>query len=150
MIIDTLANAKLYENAHPLFKKVFDFLTTQPLATMEAGRYEIDGDKAYAMIQEPENKPANQCQLECHRKYIDLQLVVSGNEMMGWAPIVGLGHALPFNEKDDYGLFKDAPLSWFDVRPGCFAIFYPGDAHAPNCGTGTHRKVVVKILADLA
>ena len=148
MIIDTLANAKLYAKAHPLFAKVFEFLTTQPLATMEKGRYDIEGDKAYAMIQEPENKPAAQCQLECHRKYIDLQMVVSGNEMMGWAPIVGLGHALPFNEKDDYGLFKDAPQSWFDVRPGCFAIFYPSDAHAPNCGTGIHRKVVVKIQVE--
>ena len=147
MILDTLANSALYEQAHPLFKKVFDFLKTSQLATMEPGRYEIDGDKAFAMIQEPENKPKAQCKLECHRKYIDLQLVVSGNESMGWAPIAGLGHALPFNEKDDAGFFKDAPQSWFDVRPGAFAIFFPTDAHAPNAGEGIHRKVVVKILA---
>lgn len=149
MIIDTLSNSRLYEGAHPLFKKVFDFLKTQPLATMEAGTYEIDGKNAYAMIQEPENKPAAECKLECHRKYIDLQLVISGNESMGWAPVVGLGHAEPFNVDGDYGFFKDAPQSWLDVRPGCFAIFYPGDAHAPNCGTGIHRKVVVKIIAEI-
>ncbi|MBO4344254.1 MAG: YhcH/YjgK/YiaL family protein, partial [Victivallales bacterium] len=45
----------------------------------------------------------------------------------------------------DYCLFSDKPQSFFDVRPGCFAIFFPEDAHAPNIGTGVHKKVVVKI-----
>ncbi|MBR4222138.1 MAG: YhcH/YjgK/YiaL family protein, partial [Victivallales bacterium] len=45
----------------------------------------------------------------------------------------------------DCGFFEDKAQSWFDVRPGCFAIFFPEDAHAPNVGTGKHRKVVIKI-----
>ena len=145
MILDTIANSALYENAHPLFKKAFDFLKSADLANLPCGKIEIDGDKVYASIQEPEGKNQADAKLEAHRKYIDLQYVVTGNEAMGWAPVCGLGHAMPFDEKNDYCLFGDKPQSFFDVRPGCFAIFFPEDAHAPNIGTGKHRKVVVKI-----
>ncbi|MBR4673068.1 MAG: YhcH/YjgK/YiaL family protein [Victivallales bacterium] len=145
MILDTLANSAYYEKAHPLFAKAFEFLKTADLANLPCDRYDIQGNDLYAMIQEPEGKPQEAAKLEVHRKYIDLQFVVSGNETMGWAPICGLGHATPFDDAKDFGLFTDKPQSWFDVRPGCFAIFFPEDAHAPNVGTGKHRKVVIKI-----
>ncbi len=145
MILDTLSNSAYYENAHPLFAKAFEFLKTADLANLPCDRYDIQGNDLYAMIQEPEGKPQATAKLEAHRKYIDLQFVVSGNEVMGWAPVCGLGHALPFDDAKDFGLFEDKAQSWFDVRPGCFAIFFPEDAHAPNVGTGKHRKVVIKI-----
>ncbi len=145
MIIDTIANCSNYENCHPAFKKAFDFLRTADLAKLPEGRIDLDGGRLYASIQEVAGIPAEKCVLEAHRKYIDIQFLVTGNESMGWAPLCGLGHALPFDEKADCGFFKDRPQSFFDVRPGCFAIFFPGDAHAPNIGTGMHRKVVVKV-----
>lgn len=148
MILDTLSNSAYYESAHPLFVKAFEFLRSAPIGTMESGRYEIDGDLVYAMIQTPEGRSRGSVKLECHRKYIDLQFVVSGNEVMGWSPLSGLGHSLGFDEKSDCGFYKDSAQSWFDVRPGCFAVFFPGDAHAPCCGTGICRKVVIKIAVQ--
>ena len=145
MNLDTIANAAYYEHCHPLFAQAFNFLKTADLANLPCDRYDILGDQLYAMIQEPDGKSPQDAKLEAHRKYIDLQFVVSGNETMGWAPLCGLGHALPFDDAKDFGLFSDKPQSWFDVRPGCFAIFFPEDAHAPNVGTGKHRKVVIKI-----
>lgn len=145
MILDTIANAAYYEKAHPLFAKAFEFLRTADLANMACDRYVLQGDQLYASIQEPEGKTMETAKLEAHKKYIDLQYVVTGNEVMGWSPLCGLGHALPFDEAKDCGFFTDRPQSWFDVRPGCFAIFFPEDAHAPNVGTGKHRKVVIKI-----
>ena len=55
------------------FQKAFDFLKNSDLEHMEVGRYEIDGDDIYAMIQKqttaaPENKKA-----ESHYKYIDIR-----------------------------------------------------------------------------
>lgn len=148
MIIDTLANSVNYEKAHSLFKLAFDFLKNADLANLEDGRIDIDGSRVYASVQSVEGIPASACKLEAHRKYIDIQYVISGNEAMGWAPICGLGHDEGFDEKDDFGLFSDKPQSIFDVRPGCFAIFFPGDAHAPNIGTGIHKKVVVKVAVE--
>ena len=77
----------------------------------------------------------------------DSQYVVSGDETMGWSPVEGCGKATEFDAKKDCGFFSDKPMAWFPVRPGCFALFYPQDAHAPCVGEGTCRKVVIKVLA---
>lgn len=65
------------------------FLKNSDLEHMEVGRYEIDGDDIYAMIQKqttaaPENKKA-----ESHYKYIDIQYLICGEEMQGVAPLPG-------------------------------------------------------------
>ena len=146
MIIDTLANAERYYAIHPRFQKAFEFLRTQPLATLPFGKVVIDGDAITANIQEASGQKAEAAKLEYHRKYIDIQYVVSGNETMGWMPVEGLGKPQPFNEAQDYALAADAPQSWLNVRPGSFAVFFPEDAHAPNVGEGKWRKVVVKVL----
>ena len=72
MIIDALSNCSAYANAHPRFQKAFAFLISQPLATLPCGRYDIDGDEIYAMIQEPSLRPQEAAKLESHRKYIDI------------------------------------------------------------------------------
>ena len=145
MILDSLENAALYESIHPLFKNAFDFLRTQPLATLPDGRVVLDGDRLFANIETPDAKAKEDCKLEYHRKYIDIQYCLSGEEAMGWTTATGNGHDLGYNEAKDCGFFKDAPQSWFDVRPGSFVIFFPNDAHAPNASRGTHRKIVLKV-----
>lgn len=147
MIIDTLANAHLYENINPLFKKAFEFLATQPLATLPAEKFVLDGDNLYASVQDPEGKTQDTAKLEYHKRYIDIQYVVSGDETMGWSPLEGIGKPQPFDDKKDVGFAADKPMAWFPVRPGSFVIFFPEDAHAPNVGPGIRRKVVVKVLA---
>ena len=147
MIIDRLDNWKIYANVNPLFRKAFEFLEKSDLAAMECGRYDIEGDDAYAMVQEPEGKTEATAKVEVHRKYIDIQYVVTGNEKMGWIPLCGMGHDEGFDDKKDCGFFSDKPMAWFPVRPGCFALFFPQDAHAPCVGEGTCRKVVIKVLA---
>jgi len=147
MILDALSNCSAYANAHPRFQKAFAFLISQPLATLPCGRYDIDGDEIYAMIQEPSLRPQEAAKLESHRKYIDIQYVISGDETMGWSPVEGCGKVTDFDTKKDCGFFSDKPMAWFPVRPGCFALFYPQDAHAPCVGEGTCRKVVIKVLA---
>ena len=82
--------------------------------------------------------------LPCGR---DIQYVISGDETMGWSPVEGCGKTTEFDAKKDCGFFSDKPMAWFPVRPGCFALFYPQDAHAPCVGEGTCRKVVIKVLA---
>ena len=97
------------------------------------------------MIQEPTLKPKTEAKLEAHRKYIDIQFVISGEETMGWSPVQGCGNDLGFNKAKDCGFFGDVPMAWFPVRPAHLRSL-PHDAHAP-ASVGTARKVVVKILA---
>jgi len=148
MIVDTIANSALYEAIHPLFHRAFEFLRDPKLATLANGKYVLDGDRLYANISDSALRPAVTAKPELHRKYIDIQYVISGTDIIGWSPLCGLGHIGPFDEKGDFGLADDHPQSWVEVRPGCFAILFPDDAHAPCVGEGTVRKVVIKVAVN--
>ena len=63
----------------------FHYLQTADLTNTAPGRVEIDGDQVFALVQEYNTKPKEQGFWESHRKYIDIQYVVSGSEHMGYA-----------------------------------------------------------------
>ena len=86
--------------------------------------------------------------LEAHRRYIDIQLVLDGDEQMGWKPLADCYNPMSEHSMEkDIGFFHDAPASWVSVPPDHFCIFFPEDAHAPLVGTGQIRKVIFKIAA---
>lgn len=68
---------------------------------------------------------------------------------MGWASLADL--KLPrgeFNSEKDIIFYGDAATTLLTVHPGQMAIFFPEDAHAPNIGLGTHRKIIIKVPVD--
>ena len=86
MILDALKNAAQYTALHPGFKTVFDYIASHDLATMECGRYDIDGDNIFVVVQEWDLRPTSEARLELHRKYIDIQVVLDGDdEVFGWS-----------------------------------------------------------------
>lgn len=152
MIADTLENRKgaVYPEA---FRKAFDFLETLSPDAAD-GRYPIDGDRIYAMIQSGTTEGHDADKLEIHRKYIDIQYLCSGNETLVWAPMEGLAVHTPFDEtKDCAFLHIPENVSRIELLPGTFAVFFPGDAHFGKLsgpkGDTPFRKVVVKIDASL-
>ena len=83
MIIDILENASLYEEMYPLLRKAFDFLKSGDYKELAPGKYEIEGSDVYAMVQQYETRPLEDGVWEAHRKYIDIQFVYDGIELMG-------------------------------------------------------------------
>ena len=55
------------------------YLKKQDLAALEVGTYQVNDD-FYFMIQEYETKPAENCRLETHNRYADIQWIISGEE----------------------------------------------------------------------
>jgi len=87
--------------------------------------------------------------LEAHRKYIDIQLVLEGDETMGWKPLADcLNPVSEHSMEKDIRFFHDAPASWIAVPPDHFCIFFPEDAHAPLVGKGQVRKVIFKVAVN--
>src|SRR4051794_3704512 len=82
MIIDQLSNAPLYDGVHPRLKKAFTFLMENDLQALPVGKYEIENDKVFVMIQEYETKLIEDCRLEAHYSYTDIQYVIKGEERM--------------------------------------------------------------------
>lgn len=147
MIFDHLENAQRYYAFHPGFKAAFEFLTRTDLASLPLGQTQVNGTQLLAIVLNREGKGKDLAQLEMHHKYIDVQLTLSGTDAIGWKPatacaISGLG----LDAGMDVERFQARPDTWIATPPATFAIFYPGEAHAPFGGKGHLHKVVMKVL----
>ncbi|HOJ66753.1 MAG TPA: YhcH/YjgK/YiaL family protein [Paludibacteraceae bacterium] len=146
MILDTLKNAELYESAHPLFKKAFDFLKTTDLKTLPLGKIELEGSDLVVSVVDISGKTVQDARMEIHRKFIDIQLPLDGEEIMGWIPAEKLTKVLqPYDAEKDIAFFADEAENLVKVRAMEFAVFFPSDGHQPGIGFGNHKKIIVKV-----
>ena len=147
MILDQLANAAIYEKLHAGFSSAFYFLRKTDLATMSEGRYAIDGERIFAIVQTYDTKPLADGLLEVHQRYIDIQFLITGEELIGYAPLADQTIRTPYDAEKDIA-FLEGTSEPVRVQQGQFAIFFPHDAHMPGRTTGEParvRKVVIKI-----
>jgi YhcH/YjgK/YiaL family protein len=89
MIIDNLKNAKLYYNLNDRMARAFKFLDERDLAKLEVGKHEIEVDNIYASVEEYQTKPKEEGRWEGHRKYLDIQYMIKGQELMGCTDLAG-------------------------------------------------------------
>jgi YhcH/YjgK/YiaL family protein len=149
MILDTLANADRYAALHPLFPRAFEYIRNTDLLALAPGRYPIVGDDLLAIVEHVPGRTREAAKLECHRRYIDIQLVLEGVDEMGWKTLSGCREPVSdFSTEKDFQLFHDAPATWIATPPGAFCIFFPEDAHAPLVATGKIRKVIFKVAVE--
>jgi biofilm protein TabA len=149
MILAKLAEADRYAALHPLFARAFAFLRGTDLDALVPGMHTIDGEQLFAIVEAGAGRTRAEAKLECHRRYIDIQLVLEGVDEMGWKSLDEC--MVPVTDYDatrDIRFFDDAPASWIATPPGSFCLFFPDDAHAPLVSSGRIRKVVLKIAVQ--
>jgi YhcH/YjgK/YiaL family protein len=144
--------AKAYYKNSDRWNKAFAFLKDNDLTKLELKRYDLDGDNLYVMVSEYNTKNPENARYEAHRKYIDIQYVVSGRELIGIAPLASKDSIL-----QEYDATKD--IEFLSVKKGItvqatptkFFVFFPEEAHMPGLKEETNapvRKAVVKIRID--
>lgn len=149
MIFDNLENIDNYDIVTP---EISEFIKKLSVNT-PCGRYEIS-DKAYANVEEYNTRGELDCNLESHRKFIDIQLLVSGEERIDFIDIDGLKVLESYDCVKDIIFYKKpkTELNSVYLNGRNFAIFYPDDAHAPQITTlgaqNSVKKVVVKIAVE--
>ena len=149
MILSALSQSPRYAALHPLFPRAFDYIRNTDLFALAPGRYNIVRDDLIAIVEQVSAKTKEMAKLEAHRKYIDIQLVLEGDETMGWKPLADcLNPVSEHSMEKDIRFFHDAPASWIAVPPDHFCIFFPEDAHAPLVGNGPIRKVIFKVAIN--
>ena len=121
---------------------------------LEDGNHEIDGDRMFAKLVHLTSKPVEETHPELHKKYIDVQFWLGGEERFGIAPADGVGSLVGEDEKEDVYFYDSvAGESFVHAWKGCYAVFFPNDAHRPGVIAGdkpmSYRKVVVKVSVDL-
>ena len=148
MILDLVAHRRRYRGLGSELNRAFDYLADTDFSALEDGRHPIDGEAIFALVSTYETEPENVRSFEAHRKYIDVQYLLSGREIICWAALQELTPAGEYSAEKDIVFLSGDSRARLQLTPGTFALFYPEDAHKPNCAWGSPqqvRKVVVKI-----
>ena len=132
--------------------KAFTFLKSNDLSKLEIKRYDIDGDNLYAPVSEYLTKNEGDAKYEAHRKYIDIQYVIKGVELMSVAPISMKKEVItPYDGAKDVEFMTVKQSTEYKATPDRFFIFFPSDIHRPGVKAGDNsqvRKIVVKVRVD--
>ena len=119
MILAKLSEADRYAALHPLFARAFEFLRSPDLKALAPGMHDIDGERLFAVVEACTGRTRAEAKLECHRRYIDIQLVLEGIDEMGWKPLDEcVDPATDYDAARDIRFFNDAPASWIATPPG--------------------------------
>ncbi len=151
MIYDYLANAEKYEGLGAGIAAGFAVLENRDLAALEPGDYPIFGDDIILKIQSYNTKPAEQARMEAHRRYIDIQCIISGAEKIAVLPLDQVGEELEARPENDIWFYAGGVSDALPLKPGQFMLLFPGEAHAPNIaveGIIPVKKALVKIALD--
>jgi YhcH/YjgK/YiaL family protein len=149
LILDIAANCQRYRSLHPLFERGFRFLADTDLRGLAHGRHDVDGDRMYLLIDHTRGRLRDGARLESHRRYIDVQYTIEGEEEIGWVPLVSCGPPSEgYDAGKDVAFYDVRPVTWLAVPAGMFAIFFPEDGHAPLAGRGAVKKAILKITVD--
>jgi len=147
MIFDHLSNKEIYSNISSKVTRGLTYLKETNLSKLELGKYFIEGTDIYVLVQEYETKPKDEMKWESHKKYIDIQHVVSGCEVIGYTNIKNLQLSEKYSLDKDI-MFYTGEGDYLTLTKGCFVILFPEDGHKPGIcldKSNLVRKVVVKI-----
>ncbi|HEY4111743.1 YhcH/YjgK/YiaL family protein [Puia sp.] len=150
MITSTLSQLQGYKIISPNFEKAIQYILSTDFSALETGKYAIDDDNVFAIVNEYTTKPASECDPESHRDYADIQIMIAGIERFGYAPLTDQRETIPYDPEKDVAFYTLTPedLSYITLHPGEFIIFFPVDIHQPELFTHQPdlvRKVVIKV-----
>ena len=150
MIKDCLSNAELYYNISENLKRGFEWLHSINLKTIESGKYFIDGDKIYANVQEYQTKL--DAKYEAHKKYIDIQYMIKGTELIGVCSKDDCETCVEYDESADIEFLNcNHSDDWQNINEDEFLVLFPNDAHKPSICIDEPKivkKVVVKVPCE--
>ncbi len=134
----------------PGLKKAFDFLRRPDVQGFTDGKVEIDGENVFALVQSYETVRADIVKFEHHKKYIDIQHVLAGEEIIGWVPAEQITITENYDTVRDvcFGTVERERMTPVYLKAGQLAVFFPDDAHAPRLSAHTPSsvlKIVIKV-----
>lgn len=146
MEIGNLRNTERAELLHPALKKLFDFIKSTDFNKLPKGKIIVDDDNLFVMNLEIPGASEQSQPLEMHRTYIDVHILLDGDEKIGWKPLDEITHyTQEYSEDGDCALSDDTPRFYVKLHPGEYCIVFPEDPHAPAISEGIIRKLIGKV-----
>lgn len=152
MIFDHVSRIATYRSLSNHLARAIDFVQSTDLKALPTGRYEVDGERVYALVFEYETSIKGTARWESHRKYIDLQLLIAGEEKILVADIATLHGPGAYDAAKDVMFYEsgESPVPTI-LGAGQFTILFPHDGHRATLAPrdpGPIRKVVLKIAVE--
>jgi YhcH/YjgK/YiaL family protein len=140
-----------YRILSPAFALAIDRILQTDFTGLPSGRYDWAGEHVYALVNEYSTQGTQACEPESHRLHADIQIMLEGEELMGYTPLRNQIPHRPFLPENDVAFYQIKPdeLSYIRMKQGEFIIFFPGDIHQPEIMVNepaSVKKLVVKIL----
>lgn len=138
----------------PAIERALDFLRTTDFSTVSPGEIEIQGREIYAQVIDMSTRSAKENRPEVHRRYLDIQFLASGEEIIGVAADTCnnvISESL-LEKRDIIFYHAMENESFLTMVPGSYAIFFPQDVHRPGCNKNEEtkiRKIVVKVALSV-
>ncbi len=150
MIYGSIKNLSVYTGISANMDKAIAFVASHDLLQLPAGKHAIDGDQVFLLMNEYETKAAEDCVMETHKKYIDIQLMLNGSESFGYAPLEDQPIVEDYNVEKDYTFYM-AEMNYLTLKEGYFALFFPADIHQPCIAVNEPipvKKAVIKVRVE--
>lgn len=138
---------------HPVLQQALTLAVEANLQEKTPGRYELQGDNIFMNVMQFATQSPEQKKAELHREYIDIQVLLSGEERILFGMTDSARQCEEMHVEDDYQLCSQiADEQAMVLKPGRFVIFMPGEPHKPGCVVQAPmdiKKVVIKVRASL-
>ena len=141
--------AKQYYKNKEYWDKAFEFLNNPKLDELKTGKYNLDSAFVVATISYAENSDSGKVKWERHRKYLDLQYVISGSAFYAIAPFNKKDISEPYNDSTDMERITTNSGKYYKAAPGTLFVFFPSDAHKSAIKEQAGdivKRVVIKII----
>ena len=149
MIKNSLKYTKNYYKLSEKIKIALKYLENNDLKEKENGRYDILGDDVYINIQDYTSKLLTQGKWEAHKKYIDIQFIIKGSELIGTGEIDNFEITEAYDEANDVEFLNNKKENQFiQMQENDFIILYPHDVHMPQIANNQPsyvKKAVLKL-----
>jgi len=147
--VDKVEFQRQYNGNKELWDKAFEYLKNTDLNAIKKGKYNIVPGILTASVTEDSTRNFEKTNWESHKKMIDIQYIISGEEKMGVASVAKAKVLKPYDEKKDVANYE-VDGKYYVSEPGKFFVFFEGDVHRPNITTGNNqpdKKIVIKVPA---
>lgn len=147
MIIGKLKNLSRYKGLNPNLDTAIDFISTHDLATLPLGKTTILGDEVFINRFDYYGEELDHCLLEGHENYLDIHIVLSGAEFLGYADVSDLTVKTPYDASSDFVEFEGESSMNCPCHKDTFVIVFPEDIHMPKLKLSDElvKKAVCKV-----
>lgn len=140
-----------FQKNDKLWKKAFQHFQTIDFDTLKVGKYELNGDSLFYVVDEYTTKDEEETKYEAHRKYADIQYLIEGEEKIGVNKLQPSTLSIKYNESKDIAFYEMAEDNYRLANKDVFFVFFPSDAHRPCVKTSENskvKKIVYKVRID--